>query len=197
MLLVISILSTFPGDYAIGSESYCNLYENGSFGASSSLVRAGGGVGAGDADSGCYQNGGGSDTAIPSSGDRIDRSLVATLPASSNTFLQIRTPHNFISTIPPPSQGVTSRSYDNTIVDSLLDTMGNEENHRFSAFFAPRAVAPCASIESLGTTSSFSVSASTTSLQQQYRHRQSTSPGDKSQPSNRQHHPSPPSPSFI
>ncbi|KAM3175776.1 hypothetical protein ACTXT7_007859 [Hymenolepis weldensis] len=81
-----------------------------------------------------------------------------------------------------PGAGKLEKSQfrDIDIAGTPLDTMGSdgneEDSRRFSAFFSPRAVAPCASIESLGTTSSFSVSASNTSL-----HNHSSS-GDKQPP---------------
>nr|CUU00351.1 hypothetical transcript [Hymenolepis microstoma] len=159
-----SSLQPFPNRE---SESYCNLFVNGSVeGVSSSIAR-----GSGDADSGCYQNGGGSDaggSTLPPLVTSLPRPPSSSNSNNNNNFVQLRSPSPNLISFSPTQQHIPVRPYDIDTPGTPLDTMGNngneEDSRRFSAFFAPRAVAPCASIESLGTTSSFSVSASNTSL---------------------------------
>uniref|UniRef100_A0A915EVF1 Palmitoyltransferase n=1 Tax=Echinococcus canadensis TaxID=519352 RepID=A0A915EVF1_9CEST len=140
-------------------QSHCNLYENGDADVSNSVAKA---ISCGrsegrNVDSACYQNGIGGGS---SRGDacmslsRIGGIENAVFPSTALVQPPFSSRH-FVPGV--PLRPNCACSHGNNEATSPLDAVCDEDR-RFSAFFAPRAVAPCASIESLGSYSTPSAS---------------------------------------
>ncbi|CDS40714.1 palmitoyltransferase zdhhc5 [Echinococcus multilocularis] len=148
------------GIKATGTElrSHCNLYDNGGADVSNSVAKA---ISCGrsegrNADSACYQNGigggsgrGGAYMSLWRTGG-IENAVFPSTALVQPPFSS----RHFVPGVPLRPNCACSRDNEAT---SPLDAVCDEDR-RFSAFFAPRAVAPCASIESLGSYSTPSAS---------------------------------------
>ncbi|EUB63745.1 putative palmitoyltransferase ZDHHC5 [Echinococcus granulosus] len=138
--------------------SHCNLYENGGADVSNSVAKA---ISCGrsegrNVDSACYQNGIGGGSGRGGAYMSLSRTGGIENAVFPSTAL-VQPPFSSRHFVPGvPLRPNCACSHDNEAT-SPLDAVCDEDR-RFSAFFAPRAVAPCASIESLGSYSTPSAS---------------------------------------